>query len=74
MSACTRLVALHQVLLEHNGWSDTEGVAYPAADDEAFWPAVLANGIQGAHLAGCLVRGIREAAAGAPLAARNGAK
>lgn len=32
--------ALRRVVLEHNGWCDTDGSAYPPADDPDFWDAL----------------------------------
>jgi hypothetical protein len=33
-------VALHQIVLEHNGWCDEDGEPYPPASDAAFWDAI----------------------------------
>ena len=32
--------ALRSLVLAHNGWRDEDGVAYPPADDPAFWAAI----------------------------------
>lgn len=35
-----RLKALHQIVVEHNGWCDWEGTPYPPATDDAFWDEI----------------------------------
>jgi hypothetical protein len=31
---------LRQIVLEHNGWSDTDGTPFPQANTAAFWDAI----------------------------------
>ena len=32
--------ALSQIMLEHNGWADTDGTPFPPASDPAFWDLI----------------------------------
>jgi hypothetical protein len=41
--------ALSQLVLEHNGWRDEDGVVYPPPSEPAFWTAIPTE------LAGCVV-------------------
>lgn len=34
------MAALHQIVLEHNGWRDTDGTPYPPATGDEFWHVI----------------------------------
>jgi hypothetical protein len=52
--------ALHEIVLEHNGWCDQDGAPFPPADDPGFWDAVPTE------LALVVMVTIREASAQLP--------